>query len=95
MGRLVIGLISFYQHALSPYWPGTCRYSPTCSYYAREAIERHGVMRGGWMAVVRLSRCHPWGGHGYDPVPVDPVLLSRSDGELSGSQSERTGVTSA
>ncbi|MCH7655218.1 MAG: membrane protein insertion efficiency factor YidD [Chloroflexi bacterium] len=70
MGRFVIRLISAYQHALSPYMPGACRYAPTCSHYAQEAIERHGLLRGGWLAVVRLARCQPWGGSGYDPVPA-------------------------
>ncbi|MGE0120887.1 MAG: membrane protein insertion efficiency factor YidD [Dongiaceae bacterium] len=69
---LCIGLIRLYQYGLSPVLPRTCRYLPTCSDYAREAIERHGAMRGGWLALRRLLRCHPWGGHGYDPVP-DPV----------------------
>ncbi len=69
MRGLAIRLISFYQHALSPYWPGTCRYSPTCSHYAQEAIERHGLLVGGWMALRRIARCQPWGGNGYDPVP--------------------------
>lgn len=46
-----------------------CRYTPSCSTYAREALAAHGVLRGGWLAVRRLGRCHPWGGHGYDPVP--------------------------
>jgi putative membrane protein insertion efficiency factor len=49
--------------------PSPCRFQPTCSSYALEAIERHGAARGSWLAVRRLSRCHPWGGHGWDPVP--------------------------
>ena len=68
MRRAFIGLITFYQHALSPYMPGACRYTPTCSHYAQEAIQRHGIGRGLWMTVRRLSRCHPLGGRGYDPV---------------------------
>ena len=51
MRRLVLRMISFYQHALSPYWPGACRYSPTCSHYAQEAIETHGLLRGGWFGI--------------------------------------------
>ncbi len=70
MGRFVIRLISLYQHVLSPYMPGACRYTPTCSHYAQDAIGRHGLVRGGWLATRRLARCHPWGGSGYDPVPV-------------------------
>ena len=67
--RLVLRLITLYQHALSPYWPATCRYSPTCSHYAKEAIETHGLVRGGWLALKRIGRCQPWGSQGYDPVP--------------------------
>jgi putative membrane protein insertion efficiency factor len=64
-----IGLIRFYQYFISPFWPGVCRYGPSCSEYGREAIERHGLLRGGWLTARRLLRCHPWGGSGYDPVP--------------------------
>ena len=49
--------------------PSTCRYAPSCSAYAIEALERHGALKGGWIALKRIMRCHPWGGHGYDPVP--------------------------
>lgn len=66
---LVIGLIQFYRGAISPLFPPSCRYTPTCSQYAIEAIRMHGLLRGSWLALRRLSRCHPWGGHGYDPVP--------------------------
>lgn len=68
-GRLLIGLIRFYQVAISPWTPPSCRYTPTCSSYAREAIELHGAGRGTWMAFKRFLRCNPWGGWGYDPVP--------------------------
>ena len=63
------GLIRGYQWFLSPVLPGVCRYYPTCSEYAAEAITRRGPARGGWLAVKRFARCHPWGGSGYDPVP--------------------------
>jgi len=66
--RLVRGLISFYQ-SWSATRPPTCRYSPTCSHYTDEAIATHGVLKGSWLGFLRLCRCHPWGGHGYDPVP--------------------------
>ena len=69
MKRVLIGFIRFYQKCISPHFPPTCRFVPTCSSYAIQAIERFGVMRGGWLTIKRLSRCHPWGGHGYDPVP--------------------------
>jgi putative membrane protein insertion efficiency factor len=62
-------LIKFYQIFISPLTPATCRYSPTCSNYAKEALETHGLIKGGWLAVKRIFSCHPWGGSGYDPVP--------------------------
>lgn len=64
-----IGLIKVYQLAISPYFPSTCRYVPTCSAYGVEAIKKHGAWRGGWLAIKRIASCHPWGGHGFDPVP--------------------------
>ena len=67
--RLLLLLIRFYQLVISPLTPPSCRYTPTCSAYAAEAIGRHGARRGGWLALRRLARCHPWGGHGHDPVP--------------------------
>jgi uncharacterized protein len=63
------GLIRAYQLFLSPLVGPTCRYLPSCSDYASEAIARHGVVEGSWLALLRLLRCHPWGGSGYDPVP--------------------------
>jgi uncharacterized protein len=69
MAHLSLVLIRIYQRVLSPYWPATCRYTPTCSQYAHEAIQLHGFLRGSWLAVRRLARCQPWGGLGYDPVP--------------------------
>lgn len=66
---LAIGLVKLYQVMLSPYLPNACRYSPTCSQYMIEAIQRFGLWKGGWLGLKRLSRCHPWGGHGHDPVP--------------------------
>lgn len=62
-------LIRVYQFAIAPMLQGRCRYLPTCSHYALEAIEHHGAIKGGMLAVRRLLRCHPWGGEGYDPVP--------------------------
>ncbi len=64
-----LALIRFYQLFISPIFPSACRYQPTCSVYAYEAIETHGVLKGGWLGLRRISRCHPWGGSGYDPVP--------------------------
>jgi uncharacterized protein len=64
-------LIRFYQLTLAAFLGRQCRYLPTCSQYMDEAITRHGLWAGGWMGVARLCRCHPWGGHGFDPVPID------------------------
>lgn len=66
---LMRGLIRGYQLLVSPVLPATCRYDPSCSHYALEAIGRHGALRGGLLAAKRIGRCHPWGGQGYDPVP--------------------------
>jgi putative membrane protein insertion efficiency factor len=62
-------LIRFYQTTISPYTPPTCRYTPTCSQYSLEALQKHGLFYGGWLAIKRIGSCHPWGGTGYDPVP--------------------------
>lgn len=62
-------MIRLYQYAISPHTPPSCRFTPTCSQYAIEAISRHGALKGGWLALKRIARCHPWGGSGYDPVP--------------------------
>ncbi|MEM7659306.1 MAG: membrane protein insertion efficiency factor YidD [Bacteroidota bacterium] len=62
-------LVRMYQYGISPWFPRSCRYTPTCSQYAVEAIQLHGPIKGGWMAAKRIGSCHPWGGHGYDPVP--------------------------
>lgn len=62
-------LIRLYQVLISPLTPATCRYEPTCSHYAAEALKKHGVFKGIYLALIRISKCHPWGGSGYDPVP--------------------------
>ncbi len=69
MKRLLLALIDFYRRRISPRVPPTCRFTPTCSAYAREAIERHGALRGCLLAVWRVLRCNPFGRGGYDPVP--------------------------
>ncbi|MCX7362084.1 MAG: membrane protein insertion efficiency factor YidD [Alphaproteobacteria bacterium] len=66
---LLRGAIRFYQLTLAYFFVGACRYEPSCSAYAAEAVARHGAVRGGWLATKRLCRCGPWGGVGYDPVP--------------------------
>lgn len=65
----LLALIRAYQLLISPFTPPACRFNPTCSQYAREAIIRHGACAGTWLALKRLARCHPWGGAGDDPVP--------------------------
>lgn len=70
MKRLLLALIRFYQQVISPLKPPSCRFYPTCSSYAIEAIERFGVCKGGWLAVKRLSKCHPFHEGGFDPVPM-------------------------
>ena len=69
MRYVLIGFVRFYQGAVSPFLPNACRYTPTCSQYMIEAVTRHGVIHGGWLGLKRMGRCHPWGGHGHDPVP--------------------------
>jgi len=61
--------VRFYQVAISPFTPSSCRFSPTCSHYTIEALEKHGILKGGKLAIKRIFSCHPWGKSGYDPVP--------------------------
>ncbi len=77
LSALLRGLIRAYQLVLSPVLPASCRYWPSCSHYAAEAIARHGAGRGSWLALRRLLRCHPWGGSGIDPVPPAPMPRHR------------------
>jgi hypothetical protein len=62
-------LIRIYQVLISPLFPSSCRYSPTCSHYGIEAFQKHGLIKGGWLTIKRIASCNPWGGSGYDPVP--------------------------
>lgn len=69
MRKILILPIRAYQYLISPVLPSSCRYTPTCSEFAVEALQRHGALSGGWMAIKRIGRCHPWHKGGYDPVP--------------------------
>ena len=69
MKRIFIGIIRVYQKILSPLLGAQCRYTPTCSQYAVEALQKHGALKGSWLAFKRILSCNPFGGHGYDPVP--------------------------
>lgn len=79
MRTLLVLLVRGYQVALSPLLPAACRYHPTCSHYAIEALEKHGALRGSWLAIKRIARCHPFRAGGFDPVP-DPPSPPSQDG---------------
>ena len=66
---LFLFLIKIYQYLISPLLGQSCRFTPSCSQYGVEAIKKHGPFKGGWLTLKRIGRCHPWGGHGHDPVP--------------------------
>jgi putative membrane protein insertion efficiency factor len=74
---VILNLLRAYKWAVSPMFPAACRYQPTCSEYAMEAVDRYGAVRGGWMALSRLLRCHPLGGSGYDPVTGEALRATR------------------
>lgn len=78
---LALGTIRFYQQAISPHLPPSCRFVPSCSTYAAQAIQRFGVVRGSLLAMRRISRCHPFHPGGYDPVPDDSRALTHHAGE--------------
>ncbi|RNC79994.1 MAG: membrane protein insertion efficiency factor YidD [Balneola sp.] len=67
--KIITGIVRFYQLAISPWLGSSCRYSPTCSQYMIEAVNEWGPLKGTWLGLKRIGRCHPWGGHGHDPVP--------------------------
>jgi putative membrane protein insertion efficiency factor len=64
-----LAIIKFYQNFISPLLPSTCRYTPTCSDYAKQSLVKHGLIKGSFISVKRIIKCNPWGGNGYDPVP--------------------------
>ena len=82
VAAVLIALIKLYRLTLSPFIGRACRFQPTCSVYAEEAIRNHGVVRGCWLAARRLGKCHPWGPTGYDPVPTGSARKAR-DGVVS------------
>lgn len=84
---MLIASIRVYQTVISPILGPRCRYLPTCSDYTIEAIQAHGPVRGLWLGVRRLGRCHPWGGHGYDPVP--PVAQCRCSHDTPSHEDDR------
>ncbi|WP_084519413.1 membrane protein insertion efficiency factor YidD [Christiangramia echinicola] len=69
LSNILTASVQFYRKFISPLTPASCRYQPTCSSYMLEAIETHGGIKGFWLGIKRIGRCHPWGGSGYDPVP--------------------------
>jgi putative membrane protein insertion efficiency factor len=69
VSKIFIGLVRFYQLSISPILGQNCRYTPTCSQYSIDAIKKYGPFKGGWLSIKRIFSCHPWGGHGHDPVP--------------------------
>jgi len=78
MRKLALVPIKFYRYAISPMMASHCRFYPSCSCYAQEAIETQGLLRGGWLSLCRLGRCHPWNPGGYDPVPSNTPSNSSS-----------------
>lgn len=78
---ILVFLLRVYQALISPFFPGACRYHPTCSEYVVQAVKIHGPLRGGWLGIRRIGRCHPWGGSGYDPVP--PAKTTQSEDQAT------------
>jgi putative membrane protein insertion efficiency factor len=76
LAHILRAFVRIYRYLVSPMLPASCRFQPTCSAYALEAIARHGALRGGWLSLKRIGRCHPWGGSGCDPVPGTAEMQS-------------------
>jgi len=72
-------MVKLYQKLISPLTPATCRYQPTCSHYTLQALQQHGLFKGGMLAIKRIFSCHPWGGSGYDPVPQKNDKVIKND----------------
>ena len=93
--RLLVGLVRAYRLLLSPWLGSSCRFEPTCSAYALDALERHGAAAGSYLTLARIVRCHPWCAGGFDPVPVRAPrlfagLVARDDRDASPSPTEKT-----
>ena len=86
MKWVLIGLLKAYRFAISPLYGQVCRYHPTCSAYALEAVTKHGSIKGSWLAVRRIARCHPWAAGGYDPVPERKGLAQQELGPMNTTQ---------
>ena len=86
---ILVGIVRFYQLAISPLFPPSCRHIPTCSNYTIEAMKIHGPLRGSWLGIKRLAKCHPWGTSGYDPVPPkDPPKQQSPHRKIKSSNKE-------
>jgi uncharacterized protein len=79
-GKFLILLVRFYQAAISPWLGPSCRHQPTCSYYMVDAIREWGAIKGSWLGLKRLAKCHPWGTSGYDPVPEKKPEMKLKNG---------------
>ena len=86
MRWLLIGFLKAYRFAISPLYGQVCRYHPTCSAYALEAVTKHGSIKGSWLAVRRIGRCHPWAAGGYDPVPEPKASTQQQLGPVNTTQ---------
>lgn len=95
LGQILSAPVRVYQYLISPMLPPTCRYSPTCSEYALEAMREHGGLAGGLLALRRIGRCHPWGEAGYDPVPSNLAKDQEEHGSavLAGPNEQNTSIT--
>ncbi|NVJ98800.1 MAG: membrane protein insertion efficiency factor YidD [Alphaproteobacteria bacterium] len=98
LALILHGLVRFYQIAISPFLAPRCRFQPTCSSYALEAVRLHGGLKGGWLAIKRIAKCHPWGGFGYDPVPQsghpsdEPAVSAPRDRDYGCKTNEKAGT---
>lgn len=84
MRLILIALVRVYQLFLSPWLGNQCRFSPTCSHYAIEALRTHGALRGGWLGLKRIGRCHPWCAGGHDPVPPAHLFKNHNENRFHG-----------